>query len=654
MSADPTPLAGLRSDLDTLRRRLAEREPRFGSPPMELLRCVLESAPDYIGMLAPDGTILFVNRVREGSTLDRVIGTSAYDYQAPADRAAYRACVERVVRTGKPNAIDAVANLSNGRIARFETRFGPVRDGNQVIAVSIIATDVTANRQAMQALRESQAKLRMAVDTAGVGLWSWDIRTDHVAWEDTLCALFGLPPGTVPAGREGFLTLIHPDDRQHAAEGIARGVAAGEWEDEYRIVRADGAVRWVIAKGTVVNNATGGIALGSIIDVTDRRQRDELQRQAQKLEAVGQLTAGIAHNFNNMLMGILPYLEIAARSAPPDIAPLLRAAEHSALRAADLVRQLMTYAGRDRPAARTVEAIDMLVERAVAICRTTFDRRITFDVRCEGLGRARVDVAQLEQALLNLLINSRDALAEAAAPRIVVQVDIVSAHATEIAGRPDARDVDHVRVRIGDNGVGMDAATLARVYEPFFTTKDVGKGTGLGLATTHAIVREHGGYMTCESERGIGTTFSIYLASDKAVTDELGKAPAPKSARGTETVLIIDDEPAIRDVVSRMLEAAGFTAKRAASGPEALDLLADARVASEVALVLLDVSMPGMPARDLRNRLREIAPRARIVYFTGYAFEATDADDVVLEKPVTEARLLGTIRDVLDRTGAAH
>ena len=618
---------------------------------MGLLRSILENAPDYVAMLAPDGTILFVNRVREGAVHDRVLGTSAYDYQAPADREAYRACIERVVRTGKPETIDSEAHLTDGRVARFESRFGPVRDGDQVIAVTVIATEVTANRQALQALRESQAKLRMAVDTARIGLWSWDLRTDHVVWEDALCAIFGVPPGTAPAGREGFLALVHPDDRRHAAEGIARGAAAGEWEDEYRIVRADGAVRCVMAKGTVVHNEGGGVVLGAVIDVTERRRRDEQQRQAQKLEAVGQLTAGIAHNFNNMLMGILPNLEIAARTAPPEILPLLRSAEHSAQRAADLVHQLMTYAGRDRPTARTTECIGSLVERTVAICRTTFDRRIAFEVSYDARARARVDAPQLESALLNIFINARDALegAEVQRPRILVDVGVVRAGAPEIAGRPGANEVDHVRIRVGDNGVGMDSATLARIYEPFFTTKEVGKGTGLGLATTHAIVREHGGWITCESARRIGTTFSIYLACDGTVMEEARRALKPAPVRGTETVLIVDDEPAIRSVVSLMLRGAGFNVKLAGSGQEAIELLADARVAAEVALVLLDVSMPGMPARELRSRLRELAPQARIIYFTGYAFEAADADDAVLEKPATEAELLGTIRDVLDR-----
>ena len=259
-----------------------------------------------------------------------------------------------------------------------------------------------------------------------------------------------------------------------------------------------------------------------------------------------------------------------------------------------------------------------------------------------------MDAAQLEQAVLNVLINARDALEspQLEAPRISVSVAVVRAGAGELAGH----EGDHVRVRIADNGKGMDAATVTHIYEPFFTTKDVGKGTGLGLATTHAILREHGGFIACESARGQGTTFSLYLPREAAPRRVEPAAHEAPQASGTETVLVVDDEPAVRRVAALMLRSAGYVTHEAASGGEALALLADRDLASEVALVLLDVSMPGLPRRELRSRLRAVT-RARVVYFTGNVLDAADADadDTVLQKPVTEDRLLRTIRQVLDR-----
>jgi PAS domain S-box-containing protein len=525
----------------------------------------------------------------------------------------------------------------------------PIRMNDAIVGTLGVNIDVTDQRRTLIALRESEAKLRMAVDAAGIGLWSWDPQRDLVVWEPALSAMFGLPPGTAPIGRDGFLALLHPDDRERVRARLAAMKGPGRWVDEYRIVRADGAVRWMQARGMMIRAGDSDRVLGAIIDVTETRQRDEQLRQAQKLEAVGQLTAGVAHNFNNMLMGVLPNLELAARRSNAEVLPLIECARDSAIRAADLVRQLMTYAGRNRLATRTVEDLGPLTARAVDLCRTTFDKRITFDQTYDADATARVDATQIEQALLNVLINARDAVADVErAPRVSIEVTMVRAGADEL----EERAGDHVRVRVSDNGVGMDEATTKRVYEPFFTTKDVGKGTGLGMATAHTIVREHGGFIVCVSALGRGTTFSLYLPFERSRARVERAPPSTPPARGTETVLVVDDEPAIRRVVALMLRGAGYTAHEAASGREALERLADRALAREVALVLLDVSMPGISRRELREHLRELT-RARVVYFTGYGLDAADvggdAQDVVLHKPTTEEILLRTVRQVLDR-----
>jgi PAS domain S-box-containing protein len=618
---------------------------------MEFLRVLLANAPGFMSMLAPDGTILFVNRVRGGS-LEEAVGRCVYDVLSPSQRDVLRACIEEVVRTGKPGSCESEARLREGRLACFESHVAPIKDGEDVIALVVMSTDITARKRVDHALHRSEEKLRMAVDAAGIGLWSWDPRTDDIAWEDALCVLFGFAPGSAPAGRQAYVGLVHPEDRQHAREVIDRGVASGGWEDEHRIIRADGAVRWVMTKGTVLHDRgeEGDIVLGAVIDVTERRHREEQLRQAQKLEAVGQLTAGIAHNFNNLLMAVVPNLELAMKQAPPAITPMLREAQHAALRAAELVRELTTYAGRNRPVERSVESLGRLADRTVSICRTTFDRRIAFEVRSDPRACARVDPAQMEQVVLNLLINARDALSHAdhPAPRVTLDVGVVPAGTPEL-GRAAAPGADYARIRVGDNGVGMDPGTLARIYEPFFTTKGAGLGTGLGLATTQAIVREHGGWIACESTPHVGTTFSVYLPRATRVAGAERAAPESAPSGGVETVLVVDDEPGIRNVVSLVLESAGYTAKSAASGQDALDLLGDARVAAAIALILLDVSMPGMPGPELRKRLRQLVPRARILYFTGFASEATNGSDIVIEKPVTEVQLLRTVRAALDQ-----
>jgi PAS domain S-box-containing protein len=543
----------------------------------------------------------------------------------------------------------------NDRTAHVLSVLSPIRMGEAIIGTLGVNIDMTELKRAdmdrsraLDALRESEEKLRLAVHAAGIGIWSWDLDTDAVTFNDALCAIFGVTPDNAPPTLEEYVQrLVHPDERARFVARVTRGREHGSWQHEYRVVRTDGTTRWVLGCGKVLHVHGQMLGLGAIFDVTERKERDEQLRQAQKVDAVGQLSAGIAHNFNNMLMGILPNLELAERCAPPEIVPLLKSAEHSAHRAADLVRRLMTFAGRNRPNQPGVEAVASIVERAVELCRTTFDRRISFVTHIDGAPRVLGDAGQLQQAIVNLLINARDALdgVDAEAPRVSIEACVVGAGAAEL----DGRDRDYVRVRVRDNGVGMGAETLAHLYEPFFTTKVRGKGTGLGLATTHAIVREHGGFVICASAPGRGTTFSVYVPSETRPIDQApASVPAP-AARGTETVLVVDDEPAIRTSVMRVLRDAGYAALAVASGEDALSLLAQGRVGAEVRLLILDVSMPGMPSNVLRARLRDIAPNAKVVYFTGYAWDASDTADVVLEKPVSVERLLATVRDVLDR-----
>jgi len=622
-----------------------------------LVEILVRSSVDGLAVLDRDYRYVLWNPAMErfaGKRADEVLGRNAFEVfpflrDLGLDRAIDRALA------GETVTAEAVPHVEpDGTPKYYDRLYLPLRgDGGAVVGMVAIVRDVTARRSTEDALRGSEEKRRMAAEATGVGFWSWDTRADVVTWDDTMCAIFGRPPGCPPAGRDEYVALVHPDDRARTVEKIANGLAAGAWEDESRIVRPDGAVRWIMGKGTVLRVDGREVAHGAVVDVTARKQRDEQQRQAQKLEAIGHLTAGIAHNFNNILMAVLPNLDFAVRKAPDELSPILKIAHESALRAADLVRQLMTYAGRNRKATRSVESIGTVAERTAAFCRTTFDRRIAFEVRCDPEAHARVDAAQIEQALLNLLINARDAVENVriARPRIAVKVDVVSAGSPELQGH----EGDHVRVRVGDTGVGMDAATLQRIYEPFFTTKEPGKGTGLGLATTHAIVREHGGFLVCRSAAMEGTTFSLFLPREATEAEPAGSdhhdGPDSLGPPSGETVLVVDDEEPIRRIVSLILRSGGFDARVAGSGEEALELLRDKNVASKVAVVLLDVSMPGMTGPELREHLRDIIPRARFIYFTGHAVDEIDGE-AVLAKPVTEKRLIGALREALERRGS--
>jgi CheY-like chemotaxis protein len=293
-----------------------------------------------------------------------------------------------------------------------------------------------------------------------------------------------------------------------------------------------------------------------------------------------------------------------------------------------------------------VESLGELVARTISLARTTFDARIAVEVQERAGVAAMIDATQIEQALLNLLINARDALSDTTAPKIAVEVGAVIEGAPELDGRAGR----WICLRVSDNGVGMSAETLHRLYEPFFTTKEAGKGTGLGLATTHGIIRDHGGFITCGSAPARGTTFSLYLPAASSVAaapahDAGALSPAgPVVRKGV--VLVVDDDALVRKAVSMLLADAGFTVESAATGEEALRLVSAPETRRSISLVLLDVSMPGIPGPLLRDRLRDLLPEVPVIFLTGYAYQAGDGA-LVLEKPVSAQQLVSAVEAAL-------
>jgi PAS domain S-box-containing protein len=622
-----------------------------------LALAVVQGSVDGVAVIDREGRYTLWNPAMErfsGKPAAEVLGRRFVDVFPFLREYGLDIALQRVLK-GESIATDGVPHVEpDGTRRVYDRLYLPLRGARgEITGVMAIVRDATARHNAQEALRTTQAKLLMAAEAAGIGLWSWDPATDVIVWEDTMCTLYGLPPGHVPKGREEYLALIHPDDRERHRQRIVRGREKGHWQNEYRIIRPDGAVRWLASRTRVLRTDRGDLALGAVFDVTERREMDDRHRATQRLEVVGQLTAGIAHNFNNLLMGILPTLEMALKSAPAEIAPLLRVAEQSAEKAAGVVRQLMAYASRNQAPTRQTEPVSPLVERIAAFCRSTLDQRITLEVLCVDAAAADVDASLIEQAVLNLLINARDALTEGplAAPTIRVVVESIASEAPELEGRLG----DWIAIRVADNGVGMDHATMQRLYEPFFTTKPAGKGTGLGLSTTQAIVRDHGGFITCHSARGRGTTFTLHIPRSQSRlprdSTESVTSGTPHRRALDAVILVVDDDDYVRAVTRRLLEHEGFRVETASSGDEALARLTEPSKA-RVDLVLLDVSMPRMSGPETRRRLADVAPRVPVVFLTGYSYEP-ELSDAVLEKPVTQARLVSCLHEVLSKTVTA-
>jgi PAS domain S-box-containing protein len=500
-------------------------------------------------------------------------------------------------------------------------------------------------RRAEASLEESRAKMQLALDAGNVGVWRWDLATDEVAWDEKLDAMFGLTPDQSPRTVAQYMALIPEDQKPAMRAHIARALETGHYPDfELRADRSGG-TRWFIIKGGVLRDTAGKVTalLGGVIDATERRHTEERLRQSQKLEAVGQLAAGVAHNFNNMLAVILASLEMLKTQPGYPNPALLEDALVSATNAAELVRQLMVFSRSQPDGGQRTEPLSEVVRRSVQLCAQTFDRSIALELGpLELAGSVKVDSGPMEQAVVNLLLNARDALPGTGRPGRI-EVSVVALGSAMRALHPDAEG-PWVELRVRDNGQGMSAATRARMLEPFFTTKGARSGTGLGLSTVWATVRAHQGFLECESEPGKGTTFSVILPAQASPVATL--APnhrAPGAVGAGAAVLIVDDQDAVRRAHEVLLRAAGFTVLTAASGAEAIAAAAGA----PIDVVLLDYSMPGLSAEETLRGLRTTRPGLPVVCLSGLGATLEGAT-AQLTKPVSQEVLVGTLLRALE------
>jgi PAS domain S-box-containing protein len=642
--AEPTEVERLRSRVQELEAVLAEHAlaaQQLGHSE-ERLRTLLENSPDSITVLDVGGRLVYLNRTAPTRRLEDIVGTLASSYLPLPDAQRFDTALAGVVATGEPRVIEVETVAGTW----WETRLVPLKRDGRVTAVMGIGSDATARRQAVAAQRGSEERLRIAVDASRMGLWSWEPGEDLLTLDGPSASMLGLPAGPLVISVREAIGFLDANQQEGAAVAARRFVETGVLEDlEVRAVGRDGVDRWLILCGRRVDAGMDGPVrlLGGAFDVTLRKNLEEQLRQAQKMEAVGQLTAGIAHNFNNLLTAIIPSIQLARREVPALAGERLRDAEEAAIRAADLIKQLMVFGRHHRPVSREPMDLRELLRRTVSICRATFDRSIEIEL-VEGVCVPPIVGApgQLEQVLLNVCINARDAFETGppGARRIRVALDHVPREGD--AGAPGT----WVRVRISDNGPGMEEAVRARIFEPFFTTKDIGRGSGLGLATAYAIVADHGGRLLCESQSGVGTTFTLLLPAAERTTIHAA-APEKAALGGTETILVIDDERAVRSAVRSVLEGRGYIVQEAADGLSGLELFR--RAEGRFGLVLLDLSMPGVSGDAVLASMLAERPGTRVVLFTGYQPQVVPAGAAaMLQKPFQLEELLRIVREVCD------
>ncbi|HXF96087.1 MAG TPA: ATP-binding protein [Gemmatimonadales bacterium] len=512
-------------------------------------------------------------------------------------------------------------------------------------------------------LGATQERLRRMVtsmeDAAHIGGWEWDMGADRFTWTDELYRLHGLAPQSLPITFERLLACCHPDDRDRVRAAVEKAREDGRpFEITYRIVRPDGRARTLHVRGATIAEDGGrpGRMLGTGQDITELTQLEERLALSQKLEAVGRLAGGVAHDFNNLLTAILSYAELALDGLPAtdprrgDIGEIKRAAE----RASALTRQLLAFSRRQILRPKVLD-LNTLVANLDQMLRRLIGEDIEVVTQLQPrLGRVEADPGQLEQVIVNLAVNARDAMP--CGGRLLIETADVDLDETSLHDNGRMEPGRYVMLAVSDTGTGMDEETKAHVFEPFFTTKPEGKGTGLGLATAYGIVKQSGGYIWVYSELGHGTTFKIYLPRVPTAADVVTAPAGPgPDLRGRETLLLVEDEEAVRRVARTALEQYGYTVLEAANGGEALRQVE--RWSGPVHLVVTDVIMPEMGGRDLIQRLTATRPGTRVLFVSGYTDDAIVRHGVLragvpfLEKPFTPRALLGAVRRVLD--GAA-
>jgi PAS domain S-box-containing protein len=480
-------------------------------------------------------------------------------------------------------------------------------------------------------LEESQRRLELALGASSrVGTWNWDVPADRLSADPRFAELYGVD---VDEAREGaplerYTRNIHPDDVPAVAAAIDEALRTGEvFSAEYRLLQADGSERWVVAQGRVAHDADGTPASfpGVVYDITAVKQAqlhaEEQLRQAQKMEAIGQLTGGIAHDFNNLLSGIVGWLAVlqvrVTQGRTQDLDRYVALARNAARRASTLTHRLLAFSRKQALAPRLL-AVDRLVNEMEDLIHRSVGPAITLEVRTgDGPSTARVDPNQLESALLNLCINARDAMPGGG--RIVLAIESTTVDESE-GERLQVSAGRYVVLRVTDTGHGMTPQIAARVFEPFFTTKPLGQGTGLGLSMVYGFARQSGGTVEVESQPGLGTTMRLYLpshAGEAEVVERTEGRTAPSHAGVGLRALVVDDEPTVRLLVAEILSDYGYSTIEAADADAALPVL---QSNTRIDVLVTDVGLRGaLNGPELAAAARDVRPDLNVLFVTGYA-----------------------------------
>jgi len=593
-----------------------------------------------------------------GYTREEFLAMDLFDIMTDRSKELHLDRMERLAAGEKlPENIEYEVKTNDGRelclVANSKISFD--QDGRPVKA-TVVVHNITERKRAEKALQESRQKYRQVVENSIEGMLVTQDRKIVFA-NKAVCDFLNLSPEELTACPDPF-EFIHPDDRELAVENHMKRLRGKAALRRYniRVINPRGEMRWVEASGLKIMWEENPAILNFYSDITERKQAEEEKEtlqsqleQIQRMETIGALAGGVAHDFNNLLMAIQGNVSLGLLDTEPGhpIHERLENIEEQVKQGADLTRQLLGFARRRKYEVRPTDLGELVSAQNRMLGRTKKDVEI-HEAFEEGLWAADVDRGQIEQVLLNLYVNAWQAMPNGGDLYVEIGNTVVNEHDAGIYRVEPGR---YVKIAVTDTGEGMDEAVRHRVFEPFFSTRNRGRGTGIGLATVYGIVKNHGGFITVQSRKGEGSTFKICLpaSSHTVLPDQVVKGDA---AKGTETVLLVEDEAAVLEVNGKMLERLGYRVLAAENGEKALELYHNNRGA--IGIVVLDLVMPGMDGNAVFQKIREVNSRQRILVVSGYvvdghAIENTDNGySGFLQKPFSIKELSRKMRSILD------
>ena len=620
----------------------------------------LDTAEVILLKLDLQGNVALVNRYAcsvLGWTASELLGQDWIDKCVPVrERARMRSKLNELVSAGV-SVVENPILTKSGEERLFEWRNTTLRDAQgEASGTFSCGTDVTERSLAAEALRQAEERMRFALQGADVGIWDMDCQTSVVRWSEVLEAQYGLEHGVFDGTFASFAGRVYSEDRAEMLESIERAMkSGGDFATLHRVVYPDGSVHRLTGAGRVYLGDDGQPvrAVGISMDITARHALEEQYQQAQKMEAVGRLAAGVAHDFNNLLTVILGFCGLVQSGLEPDDprAADLDEIKNAGGRAADLTRQLLAFSRKE-----IIQPTLLDLNTVVKDIRGMLARLIGEDVAivldlAPVTACIRADRGQIEQVVVNLAVNARDAMPNGGT--LTIGTAMVELHGdTRLA----IKEGPAVALTVTDTGLGMTADVKARLFEPFFTTKGVGKGTGLGLATVHGVVTRSGGRIVVNSEIGRGTTFQVSFPQAESGPATAAVVPPVVLQPRARTVLVVEDEAALRQLTKRLLERMGHTVLVAPCADEALVLF---RENPAIDLLLTDVVMPGASGPALVVQLIEQRPGLKVIYMSGYTDDAIvhhgvlDPGIAFLHKPFSANALEGIIREVVEQAAVA-